>query len=65
MQTAGMEEDRKALDRLYEDVLALYPPGPSRDFGIDRLRRMAAYTRCPHWQPKRTRPQLKLCEPPR
>jgi hypothetical protein len=58
-----MEEDRKALDRLYDDVLAEYPPGARRDVGIERLYAMAAYTRCPHWQPNRKRAQLKLCEP--
>ena len=27
------------MHRLYEDVLALYPPGPKRDMGIERLHR--------------------------
>jgi hypothetical protein len=51
-----MEEDKRALDRLYTDVLEQYPPGEQREVALNQLLRMAAFTRCPDWQPCRRKP---------
>lgn len=62
--TAPMKEDGEALDALYADILALYPPGPRRTFWLSQLERMAAVTRCPNWRPKGAKPRFTLCHPP-
>lgn len=59
-----MDDDREALDWLYENAFRLYPPGPRRDFWSGQIKRMAAFTRCPDWRPKRQKSSLKLCSPP-
>lgn len=55
-----MTSDRDALDRLYEDCLTQYPPGPRREAAIARRYGMARFTDCRHWKPRRTQPVLKL-----
>jgi hypothetical protein len=56
-----MEDDTRALDRLYADVLKQYPPGEQREAAVNRLLRMATFTRCPDWQPcQRKPPRLTL-----
>jgi hypothetical protein len=56
-----MEEDAEALEILFADILRLFPPGARRNFKLSNLRRMATYTRCPHWPLGRESFVLKIC----
>jgi hypothetical protein len=53
-----MEEDREALDALYEGILAQYPPGERRDFWLAWVGQVAMVTRCAQWT--YSRPRLRL-----
>jgi hypothetical protein len=58
-----MEDDTRALDWLYADILKRYPPGEQRKVAVNRLLRMAAFTRCPDWLPWPWKPpRLTLVE---
>jgi hypothetical protein len=57
-QTGFMEEDRQALDSLWEGILADFPPGEKRDFWLARVYKIAAVTRCPQGIPKKPRFRL-------
>lgn len=59
-QTRAMDEDRQALDALWEDTLAQFPPGEKREFWLACVRKMALVTRCPQWT--YTRPRLRLVQ---
>jgi hypothetical protein len=58
-----MEEDAEALEKMYADILSVYPPGPMRAFWLAQLRRAALLTRCPHWPLGRERFLMSLCDP--
>ena len=54
-----MEEDAEALEKMYADILSVYPPGPMRAFWLAQLRRAALLT----WPRGRDRCVMSLCEP--
>ena len=58
-----MEEDAEALEKMYADILSVYPPGLMRSFWLAQLRRAALLTRCPHWPLGRERFLMSLCDP--
>ncbi|MBS0422323.1 MAG: hypothetical protein JSR66_31750 [Proteobacteria bacterium] len=58
-----MEEDAEALEKMYADILSVYPPGPMRAFWLAQLRRAALLTRCPHWPLGREQFLMSLCDP--
>jgi hypothetical protein len=49
-----MEEDAEALDEMRDLMIAIYPPGPKRDWWLEWVARVALETRCPQW-PHRVR----------
>jgi hypothetical protein len=61
VQTSAMEEDAQALEALFAHILKLHPPGPGRNLQLTSLRRMAIYTRCPHWPLGREWFVLQIC----
>ena len=58
-----MEEDAEALEKMFANILSVYPTGPLRAFWLSSLRRAALLTRCPHWPLGREQFLMNLCDP--